>query len=696
MATPRKKIAKSAGLMRATELGTRITTALLGAALTVAAGFLALSNLGAPLVTLSYDMPFIVHRAGGADNIRMVFLSDLDQQSLDRRPQAALLDRLGEAGAKMVVYDLIFDAPSKDPAVDEEFAAAIRRFRGVDADGNPIPGAPRRYVFLGCARDTSQSTGLVMETLVVPTDVLLDAADDFGLVAFEEDSYTIRKLTTGTPDEPSISWKAAQAAGAGLDENSRMNPRWFNFAGPPPGAIALGESVPIASCDARSVIAGGVSKSFFDDKIVIVGGRPGVVGQQLGKDLFSTPFHRFPIGGKLSYMSGVEIQANAVANLLGRNWLTRSGGRSDTLLVVSLGILLGAGMTTLRPVRAGLSAVGLVVAAAAAGVIAMHYYRTWFPWTAVGFLQVPVALVWGIASNTYVERFFRMRLTEDQKAIRGAFAKYLSPQMLDRLTQEDFRTNLGGEKVKAAMMFTDLESFTDMCERVGDPQRIVETMNNYFERTTASIFDDDGVIIKFIGDAIFAAWGAPMLDPDAPVKAARAAWKLFECDKLVVDGHELKTRIGLHFGEVVAGNIGSSRRVDYTLIGDAVNLASRLEGINKILGTNILMSDAVANCLDDSFRTRRVGRFRVKGRREPVEIHELLGPAREERQPAWIACYHSALDALEAGDMNSALEAFAATDALRAPTGDRPSRFFQERIREGELAADGIVELKEK
>ena len=111
--------------------------------------------------------------------------------------------------------------------------------------------------------------------------------------------------------------------------------------------------------------------------------------------------------------------------------------------------------------------------------------------------------------------------------------------------------------------------------------RIVVTLNDYFERTTCHIFEQDGIIIKYIGDAIFAAWGIPKPDPDAPIKAVRAAWNLFQSDKLVVDGEEHRTRIGLHFGQVVAGNIGSTWRVDYTLIGDSVNLSARLEDLNR-------------------------------------------------------------------------------------------------------------------
>lgn len=693
---PSPSISKPTGMVRRTERGTRVAAALVGAALTVLIGHAGLFRLGESVVSLSYDMPFIVHEAGAAADLRIVYLDKLDEEFLDRRPQARLLDKLGEAGAKAVVYDIIFDRASGDPSIDKEFADAIRRFRGVDADGNPIPGQPRRHVLLACGRKTFNATGHAGEQLIPPTDILLDASDDFGLVAFDDDAFIIRKLATGSQDEASLIWKAAQALGADLDEGSRLESRWINFAGPPPDPADRNATPSIPSCGAESVLLGGANTGFFYNKIVVIGGEPGIVGEALGKDLFSTPFHRFEIGGKLPLMSGVEVNANGLANLLERNWLTRTSREFDLALIVLSGILSGAGLTLIRPIRGILTSLVLVFACSMAGVFSMHFKGVWFPWSVVAFLQVPVALVWGTASRSYLERFFRIKLTNEQAAIRAAFAKYLSPQMLDRLTAEGFNTDLGGEKVHAAMMFTDLEAFTDMCERVGDPQRIVETLNGYFERTTGSIFDDDGVIIKFIGDAIFAAWGAPLADPDAPVKAVRAAWKLYQSDRLMVDGQELKTRIGIHYGEVVAGNIGSSRRVDYTLIGDAVNLASRLEGINKLFDTSILMSDAIHARLDGEFRTRRVGKFRVKGRKEVVVVHELLGPAHQAQEPEWITEYHQALAALDANDVQKALDLFCAVNKDREPRGDGPSRFFIEQLKAGEPVRDGIFEMKEK
>jgi class 3 adenylate cyclase len=295
-----------------------------------------------------------------------------------------------------------------------------------------------------------------------------------------------------------------------------------------------------------------------------------------------------------------------------------------------------------------------------------------------------------------LERYFRLKLSAEQRAIRKAFAKYLSPQMLERLTVEGFDTRLGGEKVKAAVMFTDLESFTEMCVRIRSPERIVETLNDYFQRTTTSVFEHHGIIVKYIGDAIFAAWGAPIADPDAALHAARAAWKLFQNDKLHVEGHEHRTRIGVHFGEVVAGNIGSEQRIDYTLIGDTVNLASRLEGINKMLGTYILLSGEANAFVAGEFRTRCVGDFIVKGRDEPVAVYEMLGPILGESEPAWITAYHAALAQLRSGGLDAALGQFQRVAELRGADGDGPSRFLIERIRRGEVLAGGVIRLTEK
>lgn len=683
---------KALGLSRRAELG--IAVAVAGAILTIFAGQMALNRAGKSIVSLSYDLPHILYRGGGGSDIRIVYIDKLDDKMLDRKSQAVILDKLADAGAKAVLYDIIFDTKSKDPEVDKEFAAAIRRFRGVDQDGKPVAGSEQRHLFLACGRKTISRSGMVGEQLIPPTDELLDAADDFGIVMWDDDEFTMRKISTGTPDEPSIIWKTAAALGTSLPDSSRLETRWLNYVGPPPKD--KDEPNPIFSCGAGSVLTGEFDPGIFRGKIVVIGGEPTILGDALGNDLFSTPYHRFQIGKKRPFMSGVEVQATGLANLMQENWIKRSSPTFDWILISICGALAGAGLTFLRPVLGIISALTAVVGCGIAGYASIAYGRFWFPWSAIAFMQIPLALVWGIAAHAYVERFFRMKLTDEQKVMREAFAKYTSPQMLDQMIRQNFSANLGGEKVRVAIMFTDLEGFTNMCERVSDPERIVEVLNEYFQRTTGSVFDHDGTIIKFLGDAIFAAWGAPLADADAPIKSVRAAWKLFENDKFFIEGVELRTRIGLHFDDVVAGNVGSAKRMDYTLIGDAVNLAARLEGLNKMLDTHILMSDTIQSSLNGEFRSRRVGQFRLKGRKQVTVVHELIGPMMEQREPEWIGNYHQALATLEAGDASQALVIFNEVLSSRGSRGDGPSRFFINLIESKQPIVDGIVDLKEK
>ena len=682
--------------MTRVEWTVRLAAAVLGIGLSVAAGYLGLSRMGDSLRYLSYDLPFLAYPGKTAEKVSLVYLDKLDGEHLDRSQQAALLDKLGEAGVRAVVYDLLFDQPSEDPAVDEAFAAAMLRFRGVDENWDPVEGSPRRHVFLACGRESYEQAGVLVERLIPPNDQLIGAADDFGIVALiSGKNYMVRELVTGTPDEPSLTWKAAQVLGGELREEDRLQPkRWLNYAGPPRRPGQTDQAPAILSLGASEVM-GGVP-DLLRDRIVVVGAKPGIVGEELGLDLFSTPFHRLDAGGDLPLMGGPEVQANGLINLLEQNWLVRSSSRSDTLLVILSGIFVGFLLSWLRPLRAVVVALLCVGAMVAAGVLVMTQGHMWFPWSVVAFLQVPVALGWGSGSRYYIERVFRVKLGREQQQLKDAFKKYLSPQMLEKLSEDGFRMKFGGEKVDAAMMFTDLEAFTNMCERVGDAERIVEALSDYFERTTGHIFNYDGVVIKFIGDAIFAAWGAPIADPQASLNAARAAWYLSQDDTLVVEGVTLRTRIGVHFGEVVAGNIGSRQRVDYTMIGDPVNVAARLEGLNKMFGTRILISEEIESRLGGEFHTRKLGRFRVKGRKEPTAVFELVGPVAEIDEPEWSGIYAKGIAALESDDFEEARRCFEAVDRMRGTSGDGPARFYLQLLERGEPIRQGVYDMTKK
>ena len=665
-----------------TEKATRIGTAVVGAVLTIGAGLVASTSW--PLLSLSYDLPFLLSHGKIHESVCLVEIDELaegEEKILSRKRQAKLLDRLGKAGARAVIYDIVFK--DSQPEIDDEFAKAIRRFRMTDAMGHPLPEDARRGVYLAAARYHSKVEGVEMEEIVTSTDALMLAAEDkFGLTAYEDDVLMARKLTTGTEQYASLAWVAARELEEGLEDSDRLAERWINYPSAPPLAIPRYKASILAEQP--------FNPELFRDRIVVIGAERGIVGDALGEENFIAPHHRIYSAKRVPYLSGPELQALMLNNLLLGNWLTRSSERFDFYFVIGLGLLFGVALAIFKPFRALLIALVAVLLLVACGYLSTRIAHAWIPWSVVAFVQVPIALVWGSGAQFYVERFFRLRADEEQRAMREAFSKYVSPQMLDQLAEQGFNVKLGGEKVKAAMMFTDLENFTDMCERVENPHWVVATLNDYFERTTSHIFDHDGVVISFAGDAIFAAWGAPLPDPDAPNRAARAAWDLLLSAKLIAGGEELRTRVGVHFGEVVAGNMGSSQHIDYTLIGDAANLASRLEGLNRILGTSILLSDEIVRELTGEFFTRRVGVFRVKGRKGLTVVHELVGPSRDLAKPEWIESYESALEALQGNDFERARELFETVEASRNK-GDGPSRFHLEALAKGDISKEGVV-----
>ncbi|MEI6871141.1 MAG: adenylate/guanylate cyclase domain-containing protein, partial [Verrucomicrobiota bacterium] len=258
----------------------------------------------------------------------------------------------------------------------------------------------------------------------------------------------------------------------------------------------------------------------------------------------------------------------------------------------------------------------------------------------------------------------------------------------------------GGTVVEASLLMTDLEGFALLAERLADPDRLSQILIEYFSLTTKHILEKDGAIINMVGDAVFGAWGTLAPDPKHPHKAALAALKLHEASRMAVDGRPLRTRVGLHTGLVLAGNIGSAERFDYCVVGDAVNFTSRLEGLNKHLGTNILISDAFHGAIGEEFWTRCMGKFRVAGRQESVVIHELLGTAQKADSAAWLETFKKGLAAFQKGDLEQAELRMHETVTARGGN-DGPAKFYLGEIaalREGGLPPDwtGIVSFSGK
>lgn len=214
----------------------------------------------------------------------------------------------------------------------------------------------------------------------------------------------------------------------------------------------------------------------------------------------------------------------------------------------------------------------------------------------------------------------------ERDKLRTTFGKYMTPAVMDHLMKGE--VELGGESLTVTILFTDIRGFTTISESMS-AHELVRLLNEYFTEMVTIVMEEGGVVDKYIGDAIMAVFGAPVPSPDDAQRAVRAAVRMRAAlrklnERLAREGKTpLQTGIGLHTGEVVAGNIGSEARMEYTVIGDAVNLASRLEGATKEMGVHILISEDTKALLDDTFETRALSSIKVKGRNAPVMTFEV-------------------------------------------------------------------------
>ncbi len=223
---------------------------------------------------------------------------------------------------------------------------------------------------------------------------------------------------------------------------------------------------------------------------------------------------------------------------------------------------------------------------------------------------------------------------KERDKLRTTMGKYMTASVMDHLL--DGKVELGGVSIEVTILFTDIRGFTSISERM-DAQALVGLLNEYFSEMVSIVMNEEGVVDKYIGDAIMAVFGAPVPTQQDPVNAVRAAVRMRQAlvhlnERLAQRGIEpLRTGIGLHTGEVVAGNIGSERRMEYTVIGDAVNVASRLESSTKELGMNVLISEETYERTKHAIRARPIGEITVKGRAQPVQTYEVLGLRDDER-----------------------------------------------------------------
>jgi len=587
-----------------------------------------------------------------------------------RSQHARLLDTLREAGAAVVAFDVVFSEPTL-PEEDKALAQAIARH------GNVVMAADMAY----------DETGEVRQWLrVEPLKLFNDAGAVTGFASVQIDPDGVQRQV---PVNRDAFWRSILTL---LEKKS-------------PGVVAQFD----ATTDMRIRYVGGPHtfnyipyyklldpdkhlpphwKDFLKDNIVLIGRNLKATTEvrSAQSDMFQTPF--FVVHNEL--MPGVEIHANLIANMVAGDPL-REAPRAWSLLLwlitASAAILL---MRRWKPVRSGVIGLGLITGIAGMDFLLFAKVLVWVP--AAGAL-LTVTLVY--LAQGGVAYFFEQR---QRRQMKQAFSMYVAPAVVEEVIAHPERLKLGGERRDLTLLFTDLAGFTSISEAL-DAEAVAHILNRHLSEMTEIVLRYHGTVDKFIGDAVMAFWGAPIADPDQSLHAVKAAMEMQEKiaamrqDILATGGPELQMRIGVHRGDCIVGNMGGDNRFDYTAIGDPVNLASRLEGVNKVYNTGILLSESVAEAVSTQIGLRQVDVVRVKGKHLGVGIYTPC----QDKKLALLT--ESALAAYRSGEWALTQERW---QAVKATYPDDPvAATFLKRIAHFQesgfpAAWDGITTLESK
>ena len=557
-----------------------------------------------------------------------------------REVWALLLDRLFGAGARTVMFDMIFSPPNDgDPA----FHAALDRYRD--------------KVVIGANFDTANAAQAVTpNNALIPPPQLQD--NRVGFVNFWADPIdgkiravtyrvTDRQLADLPPDPSqeiyqSLSARALAKIGHASDVPDDFRGHLIRFTSPD----AFAPRPLYEVFDPKFWHANYADGAFFKDKIVMVGS-----SAQVMHDVFDTPMS--PI------TSGPSLHLQAMAAAMNHEFLRPTTARTGLALVGMAGLTAWLLVAFLR--RPLLCVATLVLITAAYLGAARLYYDG----TGLLLLTVPVLSVlvfsgsFSLAFEYALERLEKLRT-------RRTLERYVSKNLVREILEnpDSYYSSLRGVRVPATILFSDLIGFTTLSEKA-DPEALVSQLNEYLSRMTSVVFRNGGTLDKFIGDAIMAVWGnvrsvGMAQDAKDCVRAALAMRR--ELRQLNQKWREegrmgLGMGIGINQGEVIVGNIGSHERMDPTVIGDSVNLASRLEGLTRIYGVDILVGATAAELARDEVHLRSVARVQVKGKTKPVDIFTFVGARDEEVDPEflkWLDTYEEGLEKFRTRDFTEA------------------------------------------
>lgn len=586
----------------------------------------------------SYDMRFRIRGPGQpSKDIIIVALDEASAIELQRekgqwsrRKIANAISNLTKAGAQIIGLDMVLFSSSPDRREDEALSAAIEEANNV---------VLARYV----------SAGSVPEVVALPEfqagmigEGIINFTLGRGAILRQMPFLSVKPCEEGLEVIPSFSLEVARCFRncdfeldfsdrkfmyVGVKGGDRLKvpypELWMNYIGPRNSY----EYLPF-----WKVVKGEFDAKDVKGKIILLGS---VLATD--QDLFATPFSagRKSLGeigekfGKVvvedygAKTPGVECHANAIQTILEEKYIGRLPKSKVIILVLLMGFF--SAIFYYRRINFGLSFALFLIFACLLFGIGQHLFNTrnyWFDVVPLGF-ALSINFIGGIALQRVYSKL-------EERRVRSIFGRYVSGGVVKNILREGMEIDLRGTTKELTVLFSDIRGFTALAETI-PASKVGSLLNEYFARMIKIVFDNQGTVDKLMGDAIMAFFGDPVPFPDHPHKAALTALAMTrELEKLNEENRQtgirnLEIGIGINTGPMIVGNLGSNEFMDYTVVGDNVNLGSRLEGLNKKYGTSIIVSQSTYQRIKDSFELRELDLVRVRGRKEPVKIYELLG-----------------------------------------------------------------------
>jgi adenylate cyclase len=598
-------------------------------------------------------------------------LASLKQWPWPRGIHARLIRTLRAAPPKALLFDVFFIDPfTSNPEGDRELIQATRE-------------AP--WVVHSLFYEPSEGP---IQRLGLPFPALLKAAGHLGYAnaVIDEDGVLRRAVPLRSAEDQTLYFMSV--LGASLYLNKPESDVLKNVPVDPRGRLLVhftGREFTYPYVSYADVLSGKIPASQFAGKIVLVGST--ATGTF---DHYPTPLSKF--------MPGVEFHANVIDNLLQLNTLRHPGLRVTYILIAVFGLFCGLILARYSAWAGALWALG---ACAVYGAAAQWLFVS--KHLAID-MAGPLLTLGGGYVAILIYRFFTEE--REKRWVKAAFGQYVSSKVLDVLMDDPSKLRLGGERREMSVLFSDVAGFTSISERL-DPEDLVVLLNRYLTAMTEVVFEYDGYLNKYMGDGIMAFWNAPVKQVNHAELACRCALKSMERLKNLnlelakLGPIALKARIGINTGVMVVGNMGSSQKSDYTVMGDNVNLASRLEGANKAFNSSIMISEFTCDSVSDLFEMRFLDIIRVPGKAKPVKTYELLGE-KGSVDPVWgqvLPLYHQAIQEFGSQQFESAKRKF--LEVLKILGHDKPCETYIQRA-DAFIAHpppkdwDGVFELKTK